>query len=66
MANSGTTLRIGTSGLDGNNLAFFYTLTDGRSGIAMASASAAAAPEPGTLALLALGGGLVIVKRRRK
>ena len=26
----------------------------------------AAAPEPGTLALLALGGGLVIVKRRRK
>ena len=28
--------------------------------------SAAAAPEPGTLALLALGGTLVIVKRRRK
>ena len=56
-----TSVSFGKTGLDGSGVAFQYTLADGRSGIA-----STAIPEPGTLALLALGGALVLVKRRRK
>ena len=45
-----------SGGAVGGDLSFTATFSSG----------AAAAPEPGTLALLALGGTLVIVKRRRK
>jgi hypothetical protein len=55
-----STFNLGPQGLDGTSVVFSYTLADGRSGIALA----AIAPEPGTLALLALGGMLVLVRRR--
>jgi PEP-CTERM motif len=60
-------LSFESTGLDGTNVAFSYELADGRSGIALATlASSSSAPEPGTLALLSLGGALVMVQRRRK
>lgn len=67
----GSTLQyvdISANSLEGNTLAFQYWLADGRVGIATATlnAGSAAAPEPGTLFLLGLGGVVFFVKRRRK
>lgn len=47
---------LGTTGVDGNNLAFWYQRADGNVGIALASPStlSATSPEPDSLALLAL------------
>jgi PEP-CTERM motif len=58
-------LNIEGHGYDGTNIAFTYQLTNGRAGVAMASLAIASAPEPGTLALLALGGTLALARRRR-
>ena len=65
-----TTLSLGLN--DQSQIAFRYSLTDGRQGIAIArfgSVAAAAAPEPGTLLLLgtgALAGALMILRRRMR
>ncbi len=48
---------VGTGGVN---------LGNGGNGRIVLIYASSAAPEPGTLALLALGGTLVIVKRRRK
>ena len=48
-----------------DTIAFNYTLANGVSGVATASLLSAAAPEPGTLAFLALGGTLILVRRRQ-
>ena len=55
-----TSVDMENDSLDGNSLAFRYSLADGRTGIGMATV-----PEPGTLAILLLGGTLVLVRRRR-
>jgi hypothetical protein len=51
-----TSLQFGRFGIDGDNIAFGYTLANGRSGIGLASLGAVAVPEAnaGLLALLAL------------
>ena len=51
-----SSLTVSASGLDNSFQALNFSL----------GSASSAAPEPGTLAFLALGGGLVIVKRRRK
>jgi hypothetical protein len=64
-----TDIDFGTAGLDGDNLAFHYTLANGTSGIAVASIAAVTVPESSTfaLALPALGMvGAVLVRRRKK
>ena len=64
-----STLLIEQNGLDGNNVAFRYTLVNGRSGVAVASLNAVVIPEAGTFALVlpALGMvGAVVIRRRKK
>lgn len=62
-----TALRFSSDNLNNaGQVAFRYTLANGRQGIAIASPSIVAAPEPGTLALLSGVGMFGMFSRRRK
>jgi hypothetical protein len=57
-----TAVGFGTQGLnDAGQLAFYFALADGRSGIAVASPI----PEPSSALLLAAVGGTLLLRRRR-
>jgi hypothetical protein len=58
-----TSLSFDESGLDDSgNIAFSYTLSDGRSGVAIADFSAV--PEPASLCILGFGASMLLARRR--